>query len=129
MNAEKSLLVIVLLLFFGGASFVILHTDAPKLLYVIDGDTVKVEYQGKKQSLRLTGIDAPESNTLRYWYAESGGQEAKDHLRQILSRPGRINIKLENHKDYYGRLLGEILLENESVNEAMIADWYAKEYK
>ena len=32
---------------------------------VIDGDTLKILYEGKEQSIRLLGIDAPETSLLR----------------------------------------------------------------
>ena len=35
--------------------------DSVKVLRVVDGDTLKVSYKGKDESIRLIGIDAPES--------------------------------------------------------------------
>ena len=32
-----------------------------KVLGVVDGDTLKIEFEGKKESIRLIGIDTPES--------------------------------------------------------------------
>lgn len=35
--------------------------DAVRVLRVVDGNTLKVNYKGKEESVRLIGIDAPES--------------------------------------------------------------------
>ena len=32
-----------------------------KVIRLVDGDTLKVHYKGKEESVRLIGIDAPES--------------------------------------------------------------------
>jgi micrococcal nuclease len=46
---------------------------------VVDGDTLKVRYWGKEESIRLIGIDAPESkvNTKAKRDAEKTGQDIK----------------------------------------------------
>ena len=49
---------------------------------VIDGDTIVLSNQ---ITVRFIGIDAPESNTIRYGYTECFGDEAKIYLTQILS--------------------------------------------
>jgi micrococcal nuclease len=33
---------------------------------VVDGDTINVLLSGKKESVRLIGIDTPESNNVRF---------------------------------------------------------------
>ena len=35
--------------------------ETVKILRVVDGDTLKINYKGKQESIRLIGIDAPES--------------------------------------------------------------------
>lgn len=35
--------------------------ESVKILRVVDGDTLKINYKGKQESIRLIGIDAPES--------------------------------------------------------------------
>ena len=35
--------------------------ETVKILRVVDGDTLKISYKGKQESIRLIGIDAPES--------------------------------------------------------------------
>ena len=35
--------------------------ETVKILRVVDGDTLKINYKGKQESIRLIGIDAPEN--------------------------------------------------------------------
>jgi micrococcal nuclease len=51
-------LLILLLIFTPILSFA---QDKVKLNRVIDGDTIKIERNGKKESVRLIGVDTPES--------------------------------------------------------------------
>ena len=39
--------------------------ETATLKNVMDGDTLKVQYKGGKENIRLIGIDAPESRTNR----------------------------------------------------------------
>ena len=54
-----------LFLFFFAFSFINASTiqvqETAKVLWVVDGDTLKVEYKAKEESIRLIGIDTPES--------------------------------------------------------------------
>ena len=43
---------------------------------VVDGDTVVIERNGKNETLRLIGMDAPETTTLRKGVVECFGKEA-----------------------------------------------------
>lgn len=105
--------------------------EGVKVFSVIDGDTIryKDEY-GKLQSIRMLGIDAPESNTARYKKTECYGKETKDYLTQRLK--GKfIQLSFDNEQattDRYGRLLAYVSLDNELINEELISKGFAKEY-
>lgn len=97
---------------------------------VIDGDTFRIKYQGKTQSVRLLGIDAPESNKTRYKYLECFGIEAKNHLKSLIDKK-KITLQFDpsqDQKDIYDRLLAYVFLDDENINQTMIEDGYAKEY-
>lgn len=101
------------------------------LVEVVDGDTIKVEDQsGKVFSVRMIGIDAPESNTARYGYAECFGDEAKNHLKSLLDTTF-VEIETDPSQgsfDKYNRLLGYVKVNGSNINERMIEDGYAFEY-
>ena len=44
---------------------------AEQLLYVIDGDTIKIMYNGEKTSVRLLGIDTPETRKIKRAYKQA----------------------------------------------------------
>ena len=78
-----------------------------RLIRVIDGDTIRVEYQGREQSVRYIGIDTPETvHPSRP--VESYGPEASSYNRQLLSS-GMVYLSFDLEKrDHYGRLLAYV---------------------
>jgi micrococcal nuclease len=51
----------LVLLFILFSTIFLYGEDSVRVLSVSDGDTLKVNYNGKEERLRLIGIDAPES--------------------------------------------------------------------
>ena len=110
-----------------------------KVLRIIDGDTLKIEYEGKKESIRLIGVDTPESK-----YNAKAGRDAKRSKEDVktiiemgkratkyvktLIKPGDT-IKIEfdiQQRDRYGRLLGYVYLSNgKMLNEEIVKAGYA----
>jgi endonuclease YncB( thermonuclease family) len=56
-----------------------------KVLRVIDGDTLEVKLYGRKEKLRLIGIDAPETKHPRK-PVEYFGREATAEAKRLLER-------------------------------------------
>lgn len=97
---------------------------------VLDGDTLRIKYQGKTQSVRLLGIDAPESTKTRYKHLECFGIEAKNYLKALVDKK-KITLQFDtsqDQKDLYDRLLAYVFLDDKNINQTMIEDGYAKEY-
>jgi len=90
--------------------------------HVFDGDTVSVIINGRKEKVRLTGIDAPEMGQ-RPW-----GKKSRDHLEEILNA-NTSSVILEYdvvQRDKYGRLLGYLRTKDgRLINEMMVKDGYA----
>ena len=101
-----------------------------RVISVTDGDTLKVSIDGKTETLRLIGIDTPETLDFRK-PVQCFGKEASNKAKEILS--GK-NVKLESdptqgERDKYNRLLRYVFLEDGTFyNKLMIADGYAHEY-
>ncbi len=115
---------------------------------VLDGDTLSVYLGlgGKKEKVRLLGIDAPETSPKEK--AECYSAQATRQLGKLasnnfvllekdkLQNPNRQqpigpsrSSDLGDDKDKYGRLLRYVVLfDNTSVNEEMIKGGYAKAY-
>lgn len=103
--------------------------ETAKVLRVIDGDTIEVQLNNKKETVRLIGIDAPETVDPRKT-VECFGKEASDKTKEILN--GKT-VRLETdttqgETDKYGRLLRYIFLDRINFNELMISEGFAHEY-
>ena len=101
------------------------------LLDIVDGDTIKVKGDNKEYSVRMIWLDAPESSTLRYGYAECFGREASDHLKALLSWVTQIQLETDQTQtstDKYWRLLGYVIVNWINLNQKMIEDGYGFEY-
>jgi micrococcal nuclease len=106
---------------------------------VVDGDTLKIVYQGQEESVRLIGIDTPESKRNKKARKDAGrsgtdvdqitamGKEASKYMRTIAREGDRVNIEFDIQKrDKYRRLLGYVYLENgHMLNEEIIKAGYA----
>ena len=101
---------------------------------VVDGDTVDVDIDLgfdvwlKKQRIRLYGVDAPESRT-RDKEEKVYGLAAKHFVENLL--PKSSTQVLRTRKDgvgKYGRILGEFLVDNTTVNQLLIDTHNAVKY-
>jgi micrococcal nuclease len=95
---------------------------------VVDGDTVVVAVGGVEESVRLIGIDTPES-VARDRPDECFGAEAAQRLAELLP-PGTV-VRLTRDvepRDVYDRLLAYVQRSSDGlfVNAAQVADGYAE---
>ncbi len=101
-----------------------------KVTKVVDGDTIAVDISGKVETLRLIGINTPETVDPRK-PVECFGKEASNKAKEILT--GK-NVKLEaestqGERDKYNRLLRYVFLDDgTNFNKLMISEGYAYEY-
>ena len=97
---------------------------------VTDGDTIHVDIDGNNETIRLIGINTPETVDPRR-AVECFGKEASARMKEIAS--GKI-VRLEyddsqSLRDTYGRLLAYVYLEDgQMINRKMVAEGYAYEY-
>ena len=97
------------------------ETITGKVVRVIDGDTLVLLVAGNKQErIRLADIDAPER-----------GQEFSDKSRQLLSSlAAGKTVRVEySSRDQYGRLLGTVYVGRKNINEEMVRQGLAWEYR
>lgn len=106
----------------------------PSSLYsvvdVIDGDTVKIDMDGKVVTLRLIGLDTPETVDPRK-SVQCFGREASNKAKETLSgKKVRVEKDLsQGEYDKYGRTLAYLYREDGLFyNEFMIEQGYAHEY-
>lgn len=107
------------------------QTNIPSELYtverVVDGDTLKVNIDGHTITVRLIGIDTPESvhpddnkNTVQ-------GEIASDYVKELLACSS-VQLEYDTEKyDKYERVLAYIYLEDGTMlNALLLQEGYAK---
>lgn len=79
------------------------NDTAYPVVAVVDGDTIKIQYQGKQVSVRLIGVDTPET-------VHSSGKEVSTFTKNLLLEE-HVYLRPDigaNEKDRYGRLLSYV---------------------
>ncbi len=117
------------------APITLIEMPSPQYTYytvtrVVDGDTLKVSINGKEETLRLIGIDTPETVDPRK-PVQCFGKEASERAKELLSGQ-RVRIETDStqgERDKYGRLLAYVYREDGLFyNKVMIEEGYAHEY-
>lgn len=100
------------------------------IVEVVDGDTVKLNINGKEETLRLIGLDTPETLDPRK-PVQCFGKEASNKAKELLSGK-KVRLEKDSTQgelDKYGRTLAYIYREDGLFyNEFMIKAGYAHEY-
>ncbi len=113
--------------------------DKVTVARIIDGDTLKIRYLSKEESIRLIGIDTPESrvNKKTKKDAKRSGQDIKtiiemgkratEYVESLVKVGDLITIEFDvQERDRYGRLLGYVYLSNgKMLNEEIVKAGYA----
>lgn len=101
-----------------------------KVVKVVDGDTVTVEIDGVRETIRMIGINTPETVDPRK-PVECFGQEASARAHELLDNQ-TVTLEADEtqgERDRYDRLLRYIFLSTGSdFGKQMISEGYAYEY-
>ena len=99
-----------------------------KLDSVSDWDTIKViDEKWVTQSVRMNGLDSPESFAIRFGYTECFWKEASNYLKTLLKDVKEVELEFDSTQwstDKYWRLLAYVFYNWENINKEMIADGY-----
>ena len=93
-----------------------------KVVKITDGDTLVVlDASNTQHKIRLSGIDAPETN-------QPFGKRSKEALSALVAGQ-RVEVDWHKH-DRYGRIVGKVIAQGKDVNLAQfrtgMAWWYRK---
>jgi micrococcal nuclease len=102
---------------------------------VVDGDTIKVDVRGFETTMRLIGIDTPETKRPGY-PVQCGGPAASAEAARLLPRGTRVRLvsdPSQDARDRYGRFLGYVYKvglggARGSVNYRLVFTGFAKTY-
>ena len=106
------------------------NTKTYTVIQVVDGDTIKVSMDDIKTTIRLIGLDTPETVDPRK-PVQCFGKEATNKMLELLHNKIALleEDKSQGDKDKYGRLLRYVFLPDETnVNKTLIQEGYAYEY-
>ena len=113
-----------------------MHEYRAKVIKIVDGDTVDLDIDLgfdvvlANQRVRLYGIDTPESRTIdaeeKYY-----GQLSKQFLVDYCPVGSNITLKthLDDERGKFGRILGELYVNNVNLNEQMVEEHLAVPYE
>ena len=105
--------------------------DSPlHIVNVVDGDTIQVSKECKPVTVRMIGINTPETVDPRR-AVECFGKEASNRAKELLTNTD-VRIETDSSQDTYdkyGRLLGYVIMQDgTNFNKKMVEDGYAYEY-
>ncbi|MBW3538498.1 thermonuclease family protein [Candidatus Parcubacteria bacterium] len=101
-----------------------------RVVEVVDGDTIRVELSGQTETVRLIGLDTPETKDPRK-PVQCFGQAAAAKARELMAG-GSVRLEADpndSDRDKYKRLLRYVYLpDGQLVNAEMIRQGYAFAY-
>ena len=106
-----------------------------KLTRVLDGDTVAFEAPflpeplKKELSIRVYGVDTPEKGFRAKCESENTkGLAATEFTKKSIASAKKIEVAIANWDKFGGRVLGDVILDGQSLRSLLIQNGYAREY-
>ncbi|HUP70556.1 MAG TPA: thermonuclease family protein [Acidimicrobiales bacterium] len=106
------------------------HSNGPRgnsarVVAVVDGDTVDVAWGGRRERLRLLGVDTPETVDISRPVGCYGPEASAFTKRRLSGRTVRLSFDRQR-RDRYGRLLAYVELDGRRFNDELLAGGYAR---
>ena len=102
---------------------------------VIDGDTVAFQANflppplKQELSIRVFGVDTPEKGHRAMCPSEDQrGQAASAFTKNAIAKAQKRQVAIADWDKYGGRVLGDILLDGQSLRAMLIQNGFAREY-
>lgn len=100
--------------------------DSYEVLYAIDGDTLLLLMNGEKATVRLIGIDAPESVHPEAEKNTPEGSRAAQRMRE-LTAGRRVALEYDAERvDRYGRTLAYVWLDGTLLEDLLLSEGLAR---
>ena len=106
-----------------------------KIMRVIDGDTVEFEAPflvdplPKKLSIRVWGVDTPEKSFRAKCEKEAAmGAEATKFTKDLVANAKTTQISIYQWDKFGGRVLGDVIIDGNSLTKMLLDKGYAREY-
>lgn len=98
-----------------------------KVIRVTDGDTIKVDGNNIKMTVRLVGIDAPETSKKKNQPGQPFSTKSTKYPAKLVLNKS-VDVK-SNGTDRYGRTLGVVFVGRQNVNLEMVMAGLAEVYR
>ena len=103
-----------------------------KLVRILDGDTVDAKIDlgfdvWVKKRIRFLGINAPETRT-RDLEEKEAGLKVKSRVEALFDTSDGVFVLKSHGVGKYGRVLGEIFIQNININELLLEEGLASKY-
>ena len=106
-----------------------------QILRVSDGDTIVISAPflpaplKPQLAVRIYGVDTPEKGHRAQCTQEAQRAElASNYTKQLIAQGGKIQVTLYAWDKFGGRVLGDIIVNGQSVRFGLIANGLAREY-
>jgi endonuclease YncB( thermonuclease family) len=106
-----------------------------QILRVTDGDTVVIAAPflpapfKPELAIRVYGVDTPEKGHRAMCPSEAQrGEAASAFTKNAISQGGKFQVTMYGWDKFGGRVLGDILINGQSLRAALIANGFAREY-
>ncbi|MDR4433940.1 thermonuclease [Bacillus tequilensis] len=92
----------------------------------VDGDTIKVIYNGKKDTVRYLLVDTPETKKPNSCVQPYGKDASKRNKELVSSGELQLEFDKGDRRDKYGRLLAYVYVDGKSVQETLLKEGLAR---
>ena len=106
-----------------------------QILRVTDGDTVVIAAPflpapfKPELAIRVFGVDTPEKGHRAMCPSEAQrGEAASAFTKNAIAQGGKFQVTMYGWDKFGGRVLGDILINGQSLRAALIANGFAREY-
>ncbi|GGH84518.1 micrococcal nuclease [Pullulanibacillus pueri] len=87
---------------------------------VIDGDTFKVEINGKEETIRVLLIDTPETHHPKLGVQPYGQAAAAFTKKSLNGKKVTLELAVNGERDAYGRRLAYVFVDGKSLEEQLL---------
>lgn len=102
------------------------HLVTAKVDKVVDGDTIDVDYKGKKTAVRMLLVDTPETHHPKLGVQPYGPEASRFTHHLLDGKTAQLELGKNGGHDKYGRLLAYVYIGGKSVEEALLSRGLAR---
>ncbi|MEC0283874.1 thermonuclease family protein [Terribacillus saccharophilus] len=97
------------------------------LIRIVDGDTIKVNYNGQEETVRYLLVDTPETKAPNKC-VQPYGKDASKRNEELVTDAGKLELEFDvgGRTDKYGRLLAYVYADGVSVQQTLLEEGLAR---